>query len=112
MVIDKAALDRLRAIVGDDASAAEVVSEFLAEGPILIGALLAAAQDGDLQQTRRSAHSIKSNARDMGAVELGDICDRIEAASAQGSAPAASDIQGANLAMSVAIKELKLIYNL
>jgi histidine phosphotransfer protein HptB len=112
MAIDKAALDRLLAIVGDEDGVAEVVSEFLAEGPLLVEALLASAKAGDLQRIRRSAHTIKSNARDMGAVELANLCDRIEAASAQGSAPADSDIESARQAISVAFVELRLIYNL
>ncbi|WP_431299869.1 Hpt domain-containing protein [Tabrizicola sp. BL-A-41-H6] len=90
-MLDKTALDRLTAILGDDpADLADLLETFQDEGPGLVAALQSAAvrQDGD--GVRRVAHSLKSSARDIGAVALAETCAEIEAMLRAGAAPDAA----------------------
>lgn len=79
-MLDKTALDRLIAILGDDpADLADLLETFQEEASVLVARLrdAAARQDGDT--VRRTTHSLKSSARDIGAVVLADTCATIEA---------------------------------
>lgn len=87
-LLDKTALDRLIAILGDDpADLADLLETFQEEGPMLVATMeqAAARQDGDT--LRRTAHSLKSSARDVGAEVLADTCAAIEAMLRAGEAP-------------------------
>ena len=66
----------------------------------------------DLPATRRAAHSMKSNARDMGATELAEICAGIEAQCATGKPPDVADIEDARRALNAAVSELQDIFAL
>ena len=113
MTIDKRALDKLASLVGDDGEVlAEIVGSFLEEGPSLFDDLVDANRSSDLTRIRRAAHSIKSNARDMGAVDLAEICARIEEASAAGNPPEASNISQAHAELQSAIAELSAIFKI
>ncbi len=72
-------LDVLRDLVGEDP---EVLSEFLqdfgANAERLAEAIRAAAAAGDLRSLGAAAHSLKSSARAMGGLILGDICANLE----------------------------------
>ena len=111
LAIDRQALERLRAMVGgDEADLVEIVVSFLEEGPALMDALLSAARDANLDLMRRSAHSLKSNARDMGAIDLAESCARIESLTAGGVLPDAADVQRAEVEMTAAVSELRSMY--
>lgn len=111
MVIDRRALDKLHEIVGGDpADLVELIDSFLEEAPQLVEALAAAQGSGDLQAARRAAHSLKSNARDMGATELSQLCARLEAQCAAGELPTADDVAAASLAFTVAADELRTTF--
>ena len=113
MAIDRQALDRLRAVVGGgEEDLIEIISSFLEEAPQLMDSLVQSSQVTDLAVMRRAAHSIKSNARDMGATELANICARIEALAIQGSADAAAEVARADSALRDAIVELRIIAGL
>ena len=75
----------------------------------MMKSLLNSSEGNDLVLMRRSAHSIKGNARDLGAVELAEICARIEVISASGAAPDTAEIETARVALEVAIAELRSI---
>jgi HPt (histidine-containing phosphotransfer) domain-containing protein len=74
-MIDRSAFDRLRHAMGDDPrDLIELIESFLEEGPRLLAEMEAAAPAGDLALLRRHAHSLKSNARDLGATALAGLC--------------------------------------
>lgn len=75
--IDMAVLTDLQDSMGAD-FAAELVTTFLQEAPVMIADLKAAAAAGDAADLRRAAHSIKSNAAIFGAGPLADIARDIE----------------------------------
>jgi histidine phosphotransfer protein HptB len=113
LAIDRQALDRLRAVVGGgEEDLIEIISSFLEEAPQLMASLLQSTQVPDLATMRRAAHSIKSNARDMGATDLANICARIETLAAQGSSEAASEVGRADSALKDAVIELRVIAGL
>ncbi|MGN6487680.1 MAG: Hpt domain-containing protein [Devosia sp.] len=108
MAIDRQALDRLREIVGGEAAdLIELIDSFLEEGPLLAERLAASQQAADLAGARRAAHSLKSNARDMGATELAEICMRLEAECAAGALPGKADIDAVQSAFAAAAAELR-----
>lgn len=109
--IDRQALERLRELVGgSDSDVVELVDSFLDEAPATMDGLLAAMQQSELAGMRRAAHSIKSNARDMGAVELAEISSRIEACCASGTFPNSADVEQARQALHDAMSELRNIF--
>ncbi|MBL0375297.1 Hpt domain-containing protein [Rhizobium sp. KVB221] len=93
MPIDMQALEKLKRVMGGgDEDLRELIESFLEEAPTLITALEHAYAEADHAGARRAAHSLKSNARDMGAMELGETCACIEGCYVAGNLPAASDI--------------------
>lgn len=75
--IDDRALDRLRR-QGGHGLLREIVKIFLEDAPSRLREGRAGARSRNLDQTRRAAHSLKSTAGAVGAVELEALCDRIE----------------------------------
>lgn len=112
MAIDRQALAKLQDMIGgEESDLVEIIASFLDEGPTLLAALQSSAQTSDLELMRRSAHSLKSNARDMGASELADICARIEDQAAQGVAASGTDVVRAADELALAIAELRKMYD-
>ena len=58
--------------------AAELIRAFLDEAADLLVLIREAAASGDRGSIRRASHSLKSNARDFGAVDLGQLCEAVE----------------------------------
>ena len=113
MAIDKRALAKLLELVGgEDADLVELVESFLEEGPSVMEDLQASAAASDRTATRRAAHSLKSNARDMGATELAEICARLEARCAMGATPEPNEIDSVRNAFVAAVTELRGIFSL
>jgi len=78
--IDQTALQNLLQLIGGDKpSLVALIESFLTEGPVLVETLLSAQTDHDLESIRRAAHTLKSSARDFGAMELGSCCATLEA---------------------------------
>jgi histidine phosphotransfer protein HptB len=76
-VLDRAALDELRAMTGDDpALYAELLDTFLADADLYLAELSAATDAAGLV---RPAHSLKSNAMNVGATDLAELCRALEA---------------------------------
>ncbi|WP_156913543.1 Hpt domain-containing protein [Mesorhizobium sp. WSM3224] len=90
----------------------ELVESFLEEGPSIMQDLQVSAGASDLAATRRAAHSLKSNARDMGANDLAEICARLERRCESGEPPDLLQIDNARNAFDVAITELREIFGL
>ncbi|TPI58857.1 MULTISPECIES: Hpt domain-containing protein [unclassified Mesorhizobium] len=113
MAIDKGALDKLRELVGgEEADLVELVESFLEEGPSIMLDMWSSARASDLAVTRRAAHSLKSNARDMGAAELSQICAQVEARCASGEPTDLAEIDNAQRAFDAAVTELRKIFKL
>ena len=65
--------------LGDDPQVmAQVLAEFRVQLQAIGTALYAYHAAGDRASVAREAHSLKSSARTVGAMRLGDICDRLE----------------------------------
>jgi PAS domain S-box-containing protein len=89
--IDGAAIERLRATIGD-ADTGELIGTFLEEAPKLLASMRNAARHGDLGRLRVAAHTLKSNAATFGATELSELSRQIERLAEEGSESAAPDL--------------------
>ncbi len=67
-------LDQLRAQFDDEAVVDELIETFLREAPKLVAGLSAEGPE----EVRRAAHTLKSNARTLGAEELGRLSEELE----------------------------------
>lgn len=77
--IDVSALKRLMEMIdGDEEDFAEFVSEFNDIAPKLVADMQAAMGRSDWDKMRIAAHTLKSNARDMGANRLSEMAGAIE----------------------------------
>jgi PAS domain S-box-containing protein len=83
-VLDARALEQLRAIGGAE-FVGELAGTFLAETPSLIDALRRACVEGDAQELRREAHTLKTHGRTFGADVLADVCQQLEMLAAAGT---------------------------
>ena len=82
-VLDPAALDTLRELVGGDPSTLSgLVAEFLAETPTLVHELRAAAAVADPERAHRAAHTLKGLGATFGATAMAQLCQRAESHSA------------------------------
>jgi HPt (histidine-containing phosphotransfer) domain-containing protein len=77
--IDPATFANLLEMTGGDQSFVdELVDTYLEEGDRLVEALLVAATAGSVDEMVRPAHSLKSSSLNVGALELGELCRRLE----------------------------------
>jgi CheY-like chemotaxis protein len=86
--VDGPVLDQLEAMTGDPAFVAELVETFLREGP----ALLKMIRRSDIDDVRRAAHTLKSNAATFGATALAELCQALEGAANEPGYDAAADL--------------------
>lgn len=77
IAIDQAVFAELRAATGTE-FAAELVTTFLEEAPIMLAELRNAHSNRDADRFRRAAHSLKSNASTFGAVQLAGLARTLE----------------------------------
>ena len=82
----KPALDMLREVGGDD-MVAMMMQTFLQFADERMGQLLRDAEAGRLPEIAGIAHSLKSSARQLGALELGEACAGAETAAKSGDRP-------------------------
>ncbi len=91
--IDFGALRRLlNAIGGDPEDLAELVEDYLSGAPGLLADIQAATETMNWERVRRAAHTLKSNARDFGAIRLADLCANLEAVARKGPVESAEAI--------------------
>lgn len=76
---------------GDGDTVQEILEIYLQESAELGATVQRTLANGDLVELRRAAHSLKSTSRQVGAVQLGDMCGRIEEASKDEDLAAARD---------------------
>jgi HPt (histidine-containing phosphotransfer) domain-containing protein len=98
--IDAATMANLLEITGGDQSFVdELVDTYIAEGDRIAGELVAAAEAGVVEDLVRPAHSLKSSSLNVGALELGELCRRLEQDALGGTVDApverAAEIRGA-----------------
>jgi len=78
-VLDRKALSDLQAVIGGDrADLEELISDFIEDAPRQLAQMAQAGAAQDLDAVRRGAHSLKSNARDLGAVAFAQLCAELE----------------------------------
>ncbi len=95
-IIDRAALRQLLDVIGGDRDDLdELLEDYRSTAPDLAAEISVAAEAGDLDRLRIAAHTLKSNARDFGALRLSSLCEALErecraglVADARGSAAA------------------------
>lgn len=89
--IELPALQRLLEVIGGDrADLSELIDDFVAGAPELVAQMQAASAAGDTAALTRAAHTLKSNARDFGAVRLAAMCAELERTSREGAVPDAA----------------------
>jgi HPt (histidine-containing phosphotransfer) domain-containing protein len=78
-VLDRAALDALREMTGDDpAFLAELLDAYFSDSRALLAAMARALDDGSAADLGRAAHSLKSNSANVGAQRLAALCRALE----------------------------------
>ena len=78
-VIDGSAIRRLLDVIGGDPEdLEELLEEYRSAAPQLAARISGAAQSGDIDSLRIAAHTLKSNARDVGAMRLSRLCEALE----------------------------------
>ncbi|MFT4561487.1 MAG: two-component system sensor histidine kinase/response regulator [Gammaproteobacteria bacterium] len=72
-------IEVLRDLIGDDtALITEFLTDFKASAAKEISLVFAAAESADLTALRHITHRLKSSSRAIGALSLGDVCERLE----------------------------------
>lgn len=83
-VVDRAALDRLLEW-GGDKLLHQMLRLYLENSPERLTQIeTGLAPDGDLDETHRGAHSLKSSSANVGAMRVSDVSARLEAAAKDG----------------------------
>ena len=91
MTLDPDAMARLLDITGGDQGFVdELIDTFLEDATTQIDALRSAAASGDTAAIVRPAHSLKSNAANVGATALGELARALEADGRAGDVPDAA----------------------
>jgi HPt (histidine-containing phosphotransfer) domain-containing protein len=111
--IDRDALKRLLELLGSDpAELGDLLDDYNEDAPALARRIMDAAEHGDLDALRIAAHTLKSNARDFGALRLSALCAELERASASGNPTdprrAAEEISRAEEEARRALAEIRL----
>ncbi|MCY1126517.1 Hpt domain-containing protein [Frigidibacter sp. RF13] len=84
--IDESAIARLLGVIGGDQDdLLELLNEFFVVAPDNLLKMERAAASGNLDTLRIASHSLKSNGRDFGAVDLANLCQRLEQACKSGA---------------------------
>ena len=55
-----------------------MIDAFLADAPALLAMLRSSLRQGDADELRRAAHSLKSNGATLGALGFSDVCRELE----------------------------------
>jgi HPt (histidine-containing phosphotransfer) domain-containing protein len=85
--------DALGALVGDNpATQQRLLTRFLVNAQAQREAILGAVAQGDLATLTTQAHTLKSAARSVGAMALGELCQTLETAGRQQDGPACSTL--------------------
>lgn len=85
-VVDPTALAEVREVMGEEGEAMveDLIGLFLNNSPLLLEQLRAALAAGDAEAVRRTVHTFRSPAAQMGALHLATLCQALETKSEQG----------------------------
>jgi signal transduction histidine kinase/CheY-like chemotaxis protein len=89
--LDPAALDNLRELGGGD-FVADLANTFLEDAPQSLATLRRSLEQGDTDELRRTAHTLKSNGATFGAEEFSDLCRRLEEQARNGELDGAGEL--------------------
>ena len=92
VVLDSAALERLRAIAPSAEMFDRLVVSFLDNGASLLVQLAEAVGSDDIAVLLRASHTLKSNAASFGATELAELCGALEAKGRSGITDGAAEL--------------------
>jgi PAS domain S-box-containing protein len=93
MNLDDDALQNLRDLGGED-FLGEVIDAFLADAPTLLATLRSSLDDGNSEELRRAAHTLKSNGATLGAKEFAELCRTLEQRAKAGELDDAAELVG------------------
>ncbi|MDX1521284.1 MAG: response regulator, partial [Anaerolineae bacterium] len=84
--IDMAVLDEFEQMMGEDGAemVMELIDIFLEETPELLESLQMGLKQDSPEQVRKAAHSLKSSAANLGAVNLSSLCRNLESSGRAG----------------------------
>ena len=107
VIVDQAALDRL-VEWGGDKLLRQMLRLFLENSRVRLDAMREALPDGgDLDEVHRGAHSLKSSAANVGAMEMSGIAAQLEATADSGDR-AGSAVLFAELTRAYEVAEVRL----
>jgi CheY-like chemotaxis protein len=90
---DPSALNKLLNLVGGNkADLADLIRSFLEETPSLLLDLRRGLETGNMELFGRAAHTLKSSARDFGAIQLSQLSQQLEALSKQNTLSGATEL--------------------
>jgi len=89
--LDAGALENLREL-GGEAFLAEVIDTFLSDAPALVAALRTSHEQGDAEELRRAAHTLKSNGQTFGAGRFSELCRALEERARVGDVDGAEEL--------------------
>ncbi len=75
--LDASAVESLREL-GGEGFVVEVIDTFLSDAPALVATLRTTHEQGDTEELRRAAHTLKSNGQTFGAGRFSDLCRDLE----------------------------------
>ena len=91
VTLDDGALKNLRDLGGDE-FLGEVIDAFLADAPQLVATLRRSLDEGNTEELRRAAHTLKSNGATLGAEGFAELCRTLEQRGKTGELDGASEL--------------------
>jgi CheY-like chemotaxis protein/HPt (histidine-containing phosphotransfer) domain-containing protein len=76
-ILDEGAVESLRDLGGEE-FVTEVIDTFLSDAPALVASLRTAYEQGETEELRRAAHTLKANGQTFGAGRFSELCRELE----------------------------------
>jgi HPt (histidine-containing phosphotransfer) domain-containing protein len=94
-VLDPTVLKNLHEMVGGDVEfLIDLINTFLEDAPRMLADMRQSLESGDAKLLHRSAHSLKSNSAEFGAMTLSELSRELETLSKGGSVEGAEELVG------------------
>jgi CheY-like chemotaxis protein/HPt (histidine-containing phosphotransfer) domain-containing protein len=94
-VLDPAALERLTETIGDDRGLlTALIDTFLREVPLMVEGARRGLQQGQAEEVRRAAHTLKSNGATFGATSFSELSRQLESLARSGILEGAAELLG------------------
>lgn len=101
--LDYSSLKSLQEVMADDFPL--LIETFITDSDMRLDTIRDAVQDSDPEAIRRTAHSLKGSASNMGALELTRLCRELEDLGHSGRSEGAGDIYAAVVIEYAQVKE-------